>query len=257
MSAVEPPCRARLEPLLTKAVPMAAYAQAHLDHRCADCGRFFADRERVMYDPDIIGARCLDHTICSSSSTSVKLSPSKSIIGKLTPKGEETMPYDMPATTSFTPHPEGRYTGQITDIKDEGKHKIKDEGKRKISVWITSDRLMDAGQPFLLVEWFTLSSSEQAKLTAFRAAVLDRPLTEAEVAFFDERAELMSKRISFRVDHKIKADGTPRANIRPGSVEPAEGSTQQLKPQAVYDEVDQGKLFDMPATPQQTENPYA
>jgi len=163
----------------------------------------------------------------------------------------------MPATTSFTPHPEGRYTGQITDIKDEGKHKIKDEGKRKISVWITSDRLMDAGQPFLLVEWFTLSSSEQAKLTAFRAAVLNRPLTEAEVAFFDERAELMNKRISFRVDHKIKADGTPRANIRPGSVEPAEGSTQQLKPQAVYDEVDQGKLFDMPATPQQTENPYS
>lgn len=31
----------------------------------------------------------------------------------------------------------------------------------------------------------------------------------------------------------------------------------ELKPQVAYDEVDQGKLFDMPATPRQTENPYA
>ena len=150
----------------------------------------------------------------------------QSVIGKLTPKGEETMPYDMPATTSFTPHPEGRYTGQITDIKDEGIQDTPWGEKRKISVWITSDRLMDDGQPFLLVEWFTLSSSEKANLTAFRAAVLDRPLTEAEILHFDEQVELMNKRISFRVDHATKADGSIRANIRPGSVEPAEGSTQ-------------------------------
>ena len=58
MNALEPPYWARLEPLLTKAVPMAAYAQAHLDHRCADCGRLFADRERVQYDPNTKDARC-------------------------------------------------------------------------------------------------------------------------------------------------------------------------------------------------------
>ena len=137
------------------------------------------------------------------------------------------MGFTIPRTT-FDPHPTGRHTGTIVNVQDEGIHESTWDGKaksqHKISIRIDSDSaFMEDGDPFCILQWFTLSSSSKSNLRKFREAVLDRGLTRDEEEDFDFEAELVGKRISYRVDHREKQDGGTRAVIRDGSVEPAEG----------------------------------
>jgi hypothetical protein len=79
---------------------------------------------------------------------------------------------------------------------------------------------MDSGEPFSIIQWFSLSSSPKSNLRKIREAVLDRSLTRTEEENFVSETELIGKRISYRVEHKEKQDGGLRAVIREGSVEP-------------------------------------
>lgn len=140
------------------------------------------------------------------------------------------MPYDMPKTI-FEPHPAGRHTGCVTQVKDEGMQDTPWGQKRKISIWITSDSaIMNDGEGCIVVSWFTLSSSEKSNLTKFRQQVLDRRLGDDELAFFDENVELMNKRIHYRIDHVEKQDGGIRAVIREGSIDPAKPVADNVRP---------------------------
>jgi len=128
---------------------------------------------------------------------------------------------------SSDPHPTGRHTGTIVNVQDEGVHESTWDGKtqsqHKISIRIDSDSaFMESGEPFFIIQWFTLSGSPRSNLRKFREAVLDRPLTREEETNFDPESELIRKRISYRVDHKERQDGSLRPVIREGSVEPAD-----------------------------------
>jgi hypothetical protein len=136
------------------------------------------------------------------------------------------MRFNIPKKT-FDPHPIGRHTGVVANIQDEGIQESSYDGQtksqHKISIRIDSDSaFMEGGEPFSIIQWFSLSSSPKSNLRKFREAVLDRGLTREEETDFDP-AELIGKRISYRVDHKEKQDGGTRAVIREGSVEPTEG----------------------------------
>lgn len=126
---------------------------------------------------------------------------------------------------SYEPHPVGRHTGQITEVRDQGIHENTWDGRtwevHKVSIHVVSDSAFrDDGTPFQVSTWFTLSSSPKSNLRKFREAVLDRSLTRQEELEFDHESELIGKKISYRIDHKARADGTMRAVIRDGSVEP-------------------------------------
>ena len=130
------------------------------------------------------------------------------------------MAYAIPKT-DFAPHPEGRHTGIITHHEDKGMQQTPWGEKHKIAIYIESETAtMDDGRAFLIVQWFTLSSDIRAGLRKFREAVLDRKLTDQEAEVFDADAELINVRIRYRVDHTERDDGSTRANIREGSVEP-------------------------------------
>ena len=129
--------------------------------------------------------------------------------------------FTIPQNT-FEPHPMGRHTGIIVDIQDEGMQDTQWGRKHKISIRIDSDKaLTSSGDPASMVVWYTLSSAPKSNLRKFREAVLDRLLTREEEINFDAQAELVGRRISYRIDHQDKQDGTMRAVIRDGSVEPA------------------------------------
>jgi hypothetical protein len=128
--------------------------------------------------------------------------------------------YTIPRKT-FDPHPTGRHTGTITNIQDEGVQESPWGEQHKISIRIDSDTaIMDSGEPFSIIQWFSLSSSPKSNLRKIREAVLDRSLTRTEEENFVSETELIGKRISYRVEHKEKQDGGLRAVIREGSVEP-------------------------------------
>jgi hypothetical protein len=132
------------------------------------------------------------------------------------------MAYTIPKT-DFEPHPAGRHLGRIIQHEDKGLQDTPWGQKHKIAIYVESETaFMDDGQPFLLVQWFTLSSNERAALRKFREAVLDRPLDDEEIACFDADAELLWRRIRFRVDHVTNDAGKVRAMIREGSVEPVD-----------------------------------
>ena len=115
--------------------------------------------------------------------------------------------------------------GTIVNVQDEGMQETPWGAKHKISVRIDSNSaFMENEEPFRILEWFTLSSSPKSNLRKFREAVLDRSLTKDEETEFDPEAELVGRRISYRVDHKEKQDGGLRAVIRDGSVEPVDGT---------------------------------
>lgn len=132
------------------------------------------------------------------------------------------MPYTIPKT-DFEPHPAGRHLGRIIQHEDKGLQDTPWGQKHKIAIYVESETaFMEDGQPFLLVQWFTLSSNERSSLRKFREAVLDRPLNDEEIACFDADAELLWRRIRFRVDHVTNDAGKVRAVIREGSVEPVD-----------------------------------
>ena len=123
---------------------------------------------------------------------------------------------------TFEPHPMGRHTGIIVDVQDEGMQDSQWGRKRKISIRIDSEEaLTPSGDPASIVVWYTLSSAPKSNLRKLREAVLDRRLTREEEVNFDAETELVGRRISSRIDHQDKQDGTMRAVIRDGSVEPA------------------------------------
>lgn len=130
---------------------------------------------------------------------------------------------------AFDPHPTGRHTGTIVKVQDEGMRENTWEGQittqHKLSIRIDSDSaLMENGDPFSIIAWFTVSSSPMGNLRKFREAVLDRTLTREEETTFDPDVELIGRKISYRIDHKEKMDGSLRAVIREGSVEPVHGA---------------------------------
>ena len=132
------------------------------------------------------------------------------------------MAYTIPKT-DFEPHPAGRHLGRIIQHEDKGLQDTPWGTKHKVAIYVESETaFMEDGQPFLLVQWFTLSSNERSSLRKFREAVLDRPLNDEEIACFDADAELLWKRIRFRVDHVTNDAGKVRAVIREGSVEPVD-----------------------------------
>jgi len=122
---------------------------------------------------------------------------------------------------TFDPHPTGRHTGTIANIQDEGVQESPWGEQHKISIRIDSDTaITDSGEPFSIIQWFSLSSSPMSHLRKFREAVLERSLSRTEEENFVPETELIGKRISYRVEHKEKQDGGIRAVIREGSVEP-------------------------------------
>jgi hypothetical protein len=151
------------------------------------------------------------------------------LVGELTatPK-EDAMAYTIPKT-DFQPHPAGRHVGRIIQHEDKGLQDTPWGTKHKVAIYVESETaFMEDGAPFLLVQWFTLSSNERASLRKFREAVLDRPLNDDEIACFDADAELLWRRIRFRVDHTTNDAGKVRAVIHEGSVEPLQDSDDEV-----------------------------
>ena len=129
--------------------------------------------------------------------------------------------------TEYPLHPAGKFTGTISRINTRFVDTEWGE-KEKIIFEVETD--VD-GERHSVSEFFTLSFGQKCvpNLRKFREAVLDHPLSAAELNPNYDTDELLGKRITFRVDHVTKNDKT-YANIREGSVEPAGGfqaGTQQ------------------------------
>jgi hypothetical protein len=134
--------------------------------------------------------------------------------------------YDIPKSI-YPPHPAGRHTGVIHHVEDKGLvlNKKFNKEEHKIAVFIKTEGIVrDDGEPWFVQQWFTLSNSPKANLRKFREAVLDRPLSAEELAAPFDDAEIVGRRITYRIDHSEPNEvGQVYGNIRDGSVEPASG----------------------------------
>ena len=158
------------------------------------------------------------------------------------------MPFTLPQRT-FQPHPEGRHTGRITEIVDEGEQEdLYHPGQLRhmVSVRIESDTAtFDDGQPAIFRYWCKLAGGPRANLTKFREAVLDRTLTQQEQNTFNEQ-DLIGKAITYRIKHQAKQDGTIRAALLVDSVEPAADGTPRPSPSSRRVVADDAEDDDLP-----------
>lgn len=137
--------------------------------------------------------------------------------------------YNIPQAV-YPPHPAGRHTGTITRVEDKGMvlNKMFQKEEHKIAVIIETDGISrDDGEAWRVQKWFTLSNNPKANLRKFREAVLDRPLSAEELAAPFDDAEIVGRRITYRIDlTEPNEAGQVYGNIREGSVEPV-GNTPQ------------------------------
>lgn len=119
-------------------------------------------------------------------------------------------PLQIPKPT-FEAHPAGPGTGRIVEIEDKGEQETAFGRKHKIAVRVESDRLMNDGRPYLIVQWFSLSGHPKSALRRFREGVLGRPLTEEEAYNFNP-GQLVGRQIGFAVTHVEGREG-PYANL--------------------------------------------
>lgn len=143
--------------------------------------------------------------------------------------------YNIPQAV-YPPHPAGRHTGTIVRVEDKGMvlNKMFNKEEHKIAVFVETDGIArDDGQPWLIQKWFTLSNNPKANLRKFREAVLDRPLSAEELAAPFDDAEIVGRRITYRIDHSEPNEaGQVYGNIREGSVEPVTDNAPQTAPAA-------------------------
>ena len=119
-------------------------------------------------------------------------------------------PLQIPKPT-FEAHPAGPGTGRIAEVEDKGEQPTAFGVKHKIAVKIESDRLMNDGRPYLIVQWFSLSGHPKSALRKFREGVLGRSLSEEEAYNFDP-GQLVGRQIGFAVTHVEGKEG-PYANL--------------------------------------------
>ena len=114
-------------------------------------------------------------------------------------------------TTGINVHPEGDYSGTITEVQDKGIKETPYGPKPKVTIKIESDSVVD-GKPFIVIHWLTVSSHEKSNLTRFRSSVIGRVLTSADLNNFDPDQELVGKQVGYRVIHRLTS-GRTYANI--------------------------------------------
>lgn len=119
-------------------------------------------------------------------------------------------PLQIPKPT-FEAHPAGPGTGRIVEVEDKGEQETAFGRKHKIAVRIESDRPMNDGRPYLIVQWFSLSGHPKSALRKFREGVLGRSLSEEGAYNFDP-GELVGRQIGFAVTHVEGREG-PYANL--------------------------------------------
>ena len=139
----------------------------------------------------------------------------------MTENMENIESFDLPSMQkTFELHPEGRFTGVISNIVPIDPW-AETPDKPRIRIVIETDNCpMSDGRNFAAFLAVNLSAHEKSSLYQFRAAVLGRAPVGVELEKFN-KSELVGLPISYRIIHVPSKTDPDRiyANIRPGSVE--------------------------------------
>jgi len=123
------------------------------------------------------------------------------------------MPYDPPERPAgnYEPHPQGTYTGTITEIRDYGTMESlwrTPEGNTKeihriAIVVVAEDLQMESGDPWSHFEFVNISFAPKARLTDLRNMLRDVDMTNDELnEVFDETVEMIGRKVKYKIRHK-------------------------------------------------------
>jgi len=123
------------------------------------------------------------------------------------------MPFDPPERPAgnYEPHPQGTYTGTITEIRDYGTMESlwrTPEGNTKevhrvAIVVVAEDLQMESGDPWSHFEFVNISFAPKARLTDLRNMLRDVDMTNDELnEVFDETVEMIGRKVKYKIRHK-------------------------------------------------------
>ena len=123
------------------------------------------------------------------------------------------MPFDPPERPAgnYEPHPQGTYTGTITEIRDYGTmdslYRTPDGNTKEIHriaiVVVAEDLQMESGDPWSHFEFVNISFAPKARLTDLRNMLRDVDMTNDELnEVFDETVEMIGRKVKYKIRHK-------------------------------------------------------
>ena len=123
------------------------------------------------------------------------------------------MPFDPPERPAgnYEPHPQGTYTGTITEIRDYGTmdslYRTPDGNTKeihRIAIVVVAENLqMESGDPWSHFEFVNISFAPKARLTDLRNMLRDVDMTNDELnEVFDETVEMIGRKVKYKIRHK-------------------------------------------------------
>lgn len=159
----------------------------------------------------------------------------------------------LPKST-FIPHPEGNFSGNIIAIEDLGEVQTAFGPKLKVAIKIASHQAaMEDGQPFLAIKRCNQSTSRRAELTKFREMLAGRRMTDDELEFFED-AEVVGKQVGYTIIHNHVDDNVyanienvwPMPSAQPPPVPPEDAQPQTYVDKGPDPEDDEPMVYTQP-----------